>query len=39
MKCLIVGMLALAVFAAPCIFDVFSQEPSPLTALAAAIGL
>lgn len=36
MKRLIIGMLALAVFAAPCVYDVFSPEPSPL---AAAVGL
>jgi hypothetical protein len=39
MKRLIVGMLALAVFAAPCVYDVFSPEPSPMAALATAIGL
>ncbi|CAN7580936.1 hypothetical protein LJR255_004183 [Pararhizobium sp. LjRoot255] len=39
MKCLVVGMLALAVFATPCIYDAFSLEPSPMAALAAAVGL
>lgn len=39
MKRLIVVMLALAVFAAPCVYDAFSQEPSPMAALAAAVGL
>nr|WP_299501616.1 hypothetical protein [uncultured Rhizobium sp.] len=39
MKRLIVGMLALAVFAAPCVYDVFSTEPSPMGALAAVVGL
>lgn len=39
MKRLIIGMLALAVFAAPCVYDVFSDEPSPLAAMAAAAGL
>jgi hypothetical protein len=38
MKRLIVGMLALAIFAAPCVYDVFSPEPSPMAALAAAVG-
>lgn len=39
MKPLIVGILALAVFAAPCVYDAFSAEPSPMAALAAAVGL
>ncbi|WP_426230453.1 hypothetical protein [Pararhizobium sp. DWP3-4] len=39
MKRLIVGMLALAVFAAPCVYDVVSPEPSPLVAVATAVGL
>jgi hypothetical protein len=32
---IIVGMLAIAIFAAPCAYDAFSPEPSPLTALFA----
>jgi hypothetical protein len=39
MKRLVVGILALAVFAAPCVYDAFSPEPSPIAALAAAVGL
>jgi hypothetical protein len=39
MKSLIVGMLALAVFAAPCVYDVNSQEPSPFVAVVTAVGL
>lgn len=39
MKRLIFGMLALAIVAAPCVLDVFSPEPSPLAALAAAVGI
>ncbi|MBP1862263.1 hypothetical protein [Rhizobium herbae] len=39
MKRLIVGMLALAVFAAPCVYDVFSPEPSPFVAVVTAVGL
>lgn len=39
MKRLIIGMLALAVFAAPCVYDVFSPEPSPLAVVATAAGL
>lgn len=39
MKRLIVGMLALAIFAAPCVYDVFSPEPPPMVALAMAVGL
>jgi hypothetical protein len=39
MKRLIIGMLALAVFAAPCVYDVLSNEPSPLAAIATAVGL
>jgi len=39
MKRLIVGMLVLAVFAAPCVYDVFSPEPSPFVAVVAAVGL
>lgn len=39
MKRMIVGMLALAVFAAPCVYDVFSPEPSPIAALATVMGI
>ena len=39
MKRLVVGMLALALFAAPCVYDAFSSEPSPIAAFAAADGL
>ncbi len=39
MKRLIIGILALAVLAAPCVYDVFSDEPSPLAAIATAAGL
>ncbi|HTN60552.1 MAG TPA: hypothetical protein VL147_03255 [Devosia sp.] len=39
MKRLIVVMLALAVFAAPCVYDVLSPELSPMAALATAMGL
>jgi hypothetical protein len=39
MKRLIISMLALAVFAAPCVYDVFSPEPSPVAAVARALGL
>ncbi len=39
MKRLIVGMLVLAVVAAPCIYDVLSPEPSPMAALATMLGL
>ena len=39
MKRLIIGTLTLAIFAAPCIHDVFSLEPSPMIALARAVGL
>jgi hypothetical protein len=35
MKRIIAGMLAIAVLAAPCAYDAFSPEPSPLTALFA----
>jgi hypothetical protein len=38
MKRLIIGLLVLAVFAAPCIYDVLSPEPSPLAAVALAVG-
>ncbi|MHC2487267.1 hypothetical protein [Sinorhizobium meliloti] len=36
MKRLIVGILTFAVVAAPCIYDIFSSEPSALTGLLAA---
>ncbi|MCW0001007.1 hypothetical protein OE766_22495 [Pararhizobium sp. YC-54] len=39
MKRLIIGMLVLAVFAAPCVYDASSPEPSPMAALATAVGL
>jgi hypothetical protein len=35
MKRIIAGMLAIAILAAPCAYDAFSPEPSPLTALFA----
>jgi hypothetical protein len=35
----IAGLLAISVFAAPCVDDVFSTEPSPLAGLLAAAGL
>ncbi len=37
MKRLVVGLLVLAVFAAPCVYDAFSPEPSPIAALAAPL--
>ncbi|WP_198956860.1 hypothetical protein [Ensifer sp. 1H6] len=36
MKLMIIIALGAAVFAAPCIYDVSSQEPSPLIGLFAA---
>lgn len=36
MKRIIICILAVTVFAAPCIYDVFSSEPSPLLGLLAA---
>lgn len=39
MKRVITGLLTLAVFAAPCIYDVLSPEPSPLAAIALIAGL
>jgi hypothetical protein len=36
MKRVIICILAVTVFAAPCIYDVFSSEPSPLLGLLAA---
>jgi len=38
MKRLIIGLLVLAVLAAPCIYDALSLEPSPLGAVALAVG-
>jgi hypothetical protein len=35
MKRIIAGMLAFAILAAPCAYDAFSPEPSPLAALFA----
>lgn len=32
---ILTGMLAIAIFAAPCAYDVFSTEPSPLAGLVA----
>jgi uncharacterized membrane protein len=32
---IIVGMLAVAIFAAPCAYDTLSKEPSPLAGLVA----
>ncbi|MFS8124629.1 hypothetical protein QD336_19585 [Rhizobium sp. BR 250] len=32
---IIVAMLAVAIFAAPCAYDAFSPEPSPLAGLVA----
>jgi hypothetical protein len=37
MKRIIVGMLAVAIFAAPCAYDTFSPEPSPLGGLFAML--
>jgi hypothetical protein len=34
---IIVGMLAIAIFAAPCAYDAFSPEPSPLAGLLAML--
>jgi hypothetical protein len=34
---IIVGMLAIAIFAAPCAYDAFSPEPSPLAGLFAML--
>lgn len=39
MRILIIGFLMVATFAAPCIYDVFSSEPSPLASLLAVAGL
>ena len=39
MRILIVGFLTIATFAAPCVYDVFSSEPSPLTTPLAIAGL
>ena len=36
MKLLIICTLGAAVFAAPCVYDVASREPSPLAGLVAA---
>lgn len=36
MKRIIIFILGAAVFAAPCVYDVFSDEPSPLLGLLAA---
>ena len=33
MKRILMGMLATVTFAAPCVYDVFSLEPSPLASL------
>jgi hypothetical protein len=38
-RILIVGVLGFAILATPCVYDVFSTEPSPLTSLLAAAGL
>jgi hypothetical protein len=35
MKRIIAGMLAIAILAAPCAYDAFSPEPSPLAGLLA----
>ncbi len=37
MKMLITGLIITAVFAAPCIYDVASQEPSSLAGLLAVL--
>jgi len=39
MKRIVICILAVTVFAAPCIYDVFSNEPSPLLGLLAAAAL
>jgi hypothetical protein len=36
MKRLIVGLLTFAIVAAPCVYDMFSAEPSALSGLLAA---
>jgi len=38
MRTFIVGLLMVATFATPCVYDLFSSEPSPLSALLAVIG-
>jgi len=35
MKKIIVSIVAIAVFATPCVYDILSQEPSPLVGLVA----
>jgi hypothetical protein len=34
---IIIGILALAIFAAPCVYDAFSPEPSALAGLVAML--
>ena len=36
MRLIVIGLLGAAVFAAPCIYDTSSQEPSPLAGLVTA---
>jgi|GEM_PF-1268900 hypothetical protein len=37
MKIAVICLLAITVFAAPCIYDAASSEPSPLNGLVAAV--
>ncbi|MFP3546743.1 hypothetical protein SB748_25175 [Rhizobium sp. SIMBA_035] len=37
MKRIFMGIMAAVIFAAPCVYDVFSEEPSPLVGLVAAV--
>jgi hypothetical protein len=37
MKSILMGMLATVILAAPCAYDVFSLEPSPLASLVAIV--
>ncbi len=39
MKHILLGTLAAVVFAAPCAYDIFSQEPSPLAGLVAVVAV
>ena len=37
MKRILIGVMATVIFAAPCAYDVFSKEPSPLAGLVAVV--
>jgi hypothetical protein len=39
MRRIIVGMVAIAIVAAPCVYDAFSPEPSPLAGLFALLAI